>query len=49
MRGTDGRQPPQAEVHHLAFNYPQAEAAYDEAFACKVGTPMAPAIMHRVW
>jgi ABC-type transport system substrate-binding protein/class 3 adenylate cyclase len=25
-----------ALVHHLSFNYPEAEAAYDEAFACKV-------------
>jgi ABC-type transport system substrate-binding protein/class 3 adenylate cyclase len=25
-----------ALVHHLSFSYPEAEAAYDEAFACKV-------------
>jgi len=32
-------------------SYPsnRGRAEFREAFACKVGTPMAPAIVHRVW
>ena len=34
-----------ALVHHLSFNYPEAEAAYDEAFACKVPPVEQPQIL----
>jgi ABC-type transport system substrate-binding protein/class 3 adenylate cyclase len=37
-----------ALVHHLAFNYPQAEAAYDEAFACKVEPHVQPPATERL-
>ena len=28
-----------ALAHHLAFDFEQAEAAYDEAFCCRVAPP----------
>jgi ABC-type transport system substrate-binding protein/class 3 adenylate cyclase len=37
-----------ALVHHLAFNYAEAEAAYDEAFACKVEPVVQPAASERL-
>ncbi len=37
-----------ALVHHLAFDYPSAETAYDEAFACKPDTPDQPPATERL-
>jgi ABC-type transport system substrate-binding protein/class 3 adenylate cyclase len=37
-----------ALVHHLAFDFTQAESAYDEAFACKVEPVVQPAPAERL-